>query len=649
MPFASIILPPLSLTQLRSVVMKELGIRVSVEILHLNHHFAQDIGINEYSFISEDHIELQRAGFGDWFFRQAAFPDLPDNTSAYLKRYGHLFGNEILARFAGQFTAMRERLNHYLDRLIETYRIDQADLVGFTSTFFQTLATAALANRIKAKNRNVVTVMGGANCETQMGRELVEVIANIDYVFSGPALISFPQLIRLLLEDRKEECESIDGVFTKQNKIRICGSIGKAIPQKKTEPASNQVGLLGRELDINVPIELDFDSFLDSFRWLVTGRETAKKPHLLFETSRGCWWGQKSHCTFCGLNGGTINYRAMEANTAREFVEDLFRRYAHRVDIFVSADNILPKEYLTDFLPQLNIPPNVSIFYEVKADLKEEEFKTLAKAHVFKVQPGIESLASSTLRLMRKGTTAFGNIQFLRWSVQYGIEPIWNLLVGFPGEGENVYEKYLEDMPLLTHLPPPTGAFPIRFDRFSPYFNLAGEYKLDLRPLDYYSFCYPSSGDALRNIAYYFYDGNFGAAYAVIAARFLQRLKEATDKWKVRWNAKDGQLPPRLYFKSDCRNIVYDSRSGIAIEHHLNETELVILKDLANPFDLEYLLATHPDLGRLEIEQTIATLSEKKVLFKEQNRWMSLVLPHIGRYQSNIPEGCDLVESHETA
>ena len=33
-------------------------------------------------------------------------------------------------------------------------------------------------------------------------------------------------------------------------------------------------------------------------------------PRLLFQTSRGCWWGAKQHCTFCGLNGQGMAYRS---------------------------------------------------------------------------------------------------------------------------------------------------------------------------------------------------------------------------------------------------------------------------------------------------------------------------------------------------
>ena len=34
------------------------------------------------------------------------------------------------------------------------------------------------------------------------------------------------------------------------------------------------------------------------------------RPVDVVETSRGCWWGERSHCTFCGLNGMGMTYRS---------------------------------------------------------------------------------------------------------------------------------------------------------------------------------------------------------------------------------------------------------------------------------------------------------------------------------------------------
>ena len=166
-----------------------------------------------------------------------------------------------------------------------------------------------------------------------------------------------------------------------------------------------------------------------------------------------------------------------------------------------------------------------------------EEMNTLTNARVKIIQPGIESLATTTLKLMKKGTTAFRNLCLMKFCAIYDIEPAWNLLIGFPGEGEDVYSKYVDDIPLLTHLPPPTGVYPVRFDRYSPYFMKSEEYGLDLHPLDYYSLIYPFPEEALDNLAYYFGDSNSGAEYAQMVSKWIGRTKR-------RWIA--GSTPGRI-------------------------------------------------------------------------------------------------------
>jgi hypothetical protein len=55
--------------------------------------------------------------------------------------------------------------------------------------------------------------------------------------------------------------------------------------------------------------------------------------------------------------------------------------------------------------------------------------KVLADAGITKIQPGIESMSSSTLSLMKKGTSVFHNLNFLKGCVIYFITPVWNLLI----------------------------------------------------------------------------------------------------------------------------------------------------------------------------------------------------------------------------
>ena len=60
-------------------------------------------------------------------------------------------------------------------------------------------------------------------------------------------------------------------------------------------------------------------------------------PLLLFESARGCWWGAKTQCTFCGLNGGSIGFRSKSA--LRVIDELRYLRRTHGVRRACATDN----------------------------------------------------------------------------------------------------------------------------------------------------------------------------------------------------------------------------------------------------------------------------------------------------------------------
>ena len=132
------------------------------------------------------------------------------------------------------------------------------------------------------------------------------------------------------------------------------------------------------------------------------------------------------------------------------------------------------------------------IFYEVKANLRREQLKLMAQAGVTHIQPGIESLSSNVLRLMRKGIRAIQNVNLLRWAQYYDIHVDWNLLWGFPGETEQDYTEQATAIPHLLHLPPPSSANRIWLERFSPLFTEHDTFRFRHRtPERSYRYIYP--------------------------------------------------------------------------------------------------------------------------------------------------------------
>ena len=606
MPFATLQFPSIALTQLKSVAESHFGDQVRIKILYLNHDFAHYLGIETYQVMNS--IQASNAGLGDWMYRSIAFPELPDNADAYLQRYYpqrdpgmEMRRRMILTRRAG--------LERFMESLVAKHQLAGEDIVGFTTMFAQNTASFAMARLIKKHNPAVTTIIGGANCETPMGKEVAVHVKAMDYVFSGPGLVSFPDFLRHRLNGDAAACDQIRGVYSKNNVETLQGR-----------------DAVGQELPIDVPVPLDYDSFLDEMDKSFPNKKI--EPYLLFETSRGCWWGERAHCTFCGLNGSTMMYRAMPSDQAIQLFEEMFTRYSDRCKRFDAVDNIMPREYLTDVFPYVKAPEGVELFYEVKADLKDREMEVLGKSGVTLIQPGIESLNSGTLKLMHKGVTSFQNIRFLKNCLRYGIDPVWNLLVGFPREKEDVYKKYCDDMPLLHHLRPPSGAFPVRFDRYSPYFTKAEEYGLKLSPYDFYRYVYPFPEESLNNLAYFFEDRNYASEYLSKMVMWRDRMGKGTARWTERFNGFDGRPRARLTLEPRAGGgaVIHDTRSGEALEHQIDDLEARILNDVdANGWRLSDI-AAHLGVEAEAIAPKIERLRSLGLLFEEGERMISVVI-----------------------
>lgn len=615
MPFAQWYRPPFALSQLSSLVQRELPGRASVEICHLNHDLATYFDAQLYDEIANEPEHLV-TGLGDWIFRGIAFPDLEDNTEQYFKRYYVGSGWE---GFRQRILRLRSELRRLLGDMIDRYGLANADIVGFTSMFAQNVASMAMARLIKEQSPDTTIVIGGANCETPMGAVLAQNYPFIDFAFSGPSLESFIDFLKCKLQGDEDGLHNIRGVVSKVN----CED-----PRFRSS--------IGRDHDIDDYFDPDYRSFVTAYDMQKESIarsggmriEDISSPVLYFETSRGCWWGERSHCTFCGLNGGTMAYNTMSPDVALRQFQSLFR-YAPWSLLYECTDNIMPKSYPKELFPSLDTPPKASIFYEVKVPMSERDMHTLVRARVNKVQPGIEALSTATLKLMGKGTTAFQNIQFLKTCVRLDIEPEWNLLIGFPGEDAKTYRKYQRDIPLLGHLPPPSVASLVRFDRYSVYFSRGDEYGLDLHPMDFYPLIYPFSESDLADLAYFFQDHKV-SPYHVNAAVWLDRLSDCIEQWREGWDDTGGRYYLELKHRAGGDHVIHDSRKGVSKTYSVDADTVAMLYRLSSPMRCDRIASEFGLTPEVATER-LSFLQDKDLLFEEDGRILSLVITEADR------------------
>jgi ribosomal peptide maturation radical SAM protein 1 len=306
-----------------------------------------------------------------------------------------------------------------------------------------------------------------------------------------------------------------------------------------------------RELDAS-PVP-DYDDYFErAERLRLTSGGTRRRTWIPLETSRGCWWGAKHHCVFCGLNGTTMQFRAKSANRVLQELAAL----AHKCGSFRFAcvDNILDLRYLRELFPAIiESGADYQFFYEVKSNLTRAQVRLLARAGVTHIQPGLESLSTAVLGHMRKGVTAAQNVNLLRWARYYGIKVAWNILWGIPGETASDYTRQAALVPHLAHLQPPDTDGRIWLERFSPIFTELPDDQFRFKaPERSYSYVYPAGMDLTK--AAYFFDYELEDA---LPDHAYDDLRQAIEEWRVAWQDAEPEL---TYWFAPGLLQIYDGR-----------------------------------------------------------------------------------------
>ena len=445
LPWMSPSLPSIQLATLASALERE-GIASDVHELYLD--YAAKIGLNLYN-----HISNLLGYLPEWIFSRHYYgPEYGDDLS---EMFAHLPLQEVLwPEYAEvMLKALEPITQDFLDDIVESVDWSQYDILGCSLTISQLGASMAFVRLIKLRHPELKIVFGGSQCAGPMGRAILRICPYVDVVVHVEGELVLCELVRRLRSD--EPVEGLPGVSCR-------GPNGKVL--------SGDPGGLFRPDAERLP--LCYDAY---FRRLIRLGLTEKlNPWLPFEGSRGCWYGQKVQCTFCGLHE-IMEFRAWTAEAVLAELERLYSRYG--IGRFYAMDLILPREFLRTLLPDVTRRGHSWMFFwEVKSNMRREEVEVLAAAGVRWIQPGIESLDADLLRLMKKGVSPLQNILLLKWCEELSIFCGWNLLFGLPGEAAQSYERMAQLIPKLFHLRPPSGGGEFQLHRFSPYFDHPKEF-----------------------------------------------------------------------------------------------------------------------------------------------------------------------------
>lgn len=509
-PFTALNLPALSAHLLQAWAARE-GLVVRILYTHLL--FARRVGRETYdAFSRRSTFDLSLPG--ERVFARAAhgLPPLGRNAARRLHREAFL-GTDMARNTGGlelvypvvrqatdeELLAMDARVDAFVDEVADRVANRRYLAVGCTCSFDQINATVALLRAVKRRQPELVTVVGGANCADSLAGGIASLDPDgqvIDHVFSGESEVAFTAFLQGIRAGRRPP-------------DRIVSSLPLSRLDESPLP---DFGEWDRQMARILPDQ----------------PEGPGQRELAWETSRGCYRGEKGHCRFCGLNGDDRRFRRKSPAGVAAGLAELSRRHPGRTVCL--ADNVFP-ESLLEPLGQSDHGANVQacLFPRVSG----AQALRIRRAGLTAVTLGIEALDSDLLARMDKGTTAADNVLALRNLQSAGVHPYWNLLWGFPGDHADSYRRTLALLPLLSHIVPPRAVYHLSIDRASPYHQDPQAHGIEaVVPLPAYADLFPEGVDPAR-MAHHFF-----GTYACGSHDHVDLVRELVDRvtgWRARW------------------------------------------------------------------------------------------------------------------
>ena len=542
-PFANTYMACLGVHVLQACA-REAGFAVGV--FYANMHFAERSGEGLYLKIPD----LLPPHLGERIFAAAAYgsaaaPGRDEEGYAEMLRGMSNTStmpnaDEIAAfqRVSSQCTEMKfsemQRIERetasWADEMCEAVARRDYRIVGCTTMFDETAASVAVLNRIKRIRPDVVTIIGGANCEGEMADGIASLGARIDTIFSGESEATFVDFVRrALTEDRPAE-PIIRGEMCEDMEALPCPDFTEFFEQRERLLPSSKI----RRTKLRIP----------------------------YETSRGCWWAEKHACKFCGYSAKRARYRLKSPDKVVRDLKVIMEGQPSRT--VQMADNVIPRESLPDLATKLSKEiSSIGITWSVRPNLSLREALALKRAGVTALLAGIESLSTSLLKRMNKGVSVRDNVALLRYGRVACLDMYWNMMWGFPGDQASDYEEMIDIMPLLRHLPPPSSFVPMGLARSSVYLDHPQEYGItNMRPRIASGCFLPPQAD-IGKIGSYF-DGDFDCA-SFSDLDVVRRLYDSLRAWQACWQGAGTQLlggAPKLHIAraSDGRYHLEDTR-----------------------------------------------------------------------------------------
>jgi len=486
-------------------------------------------------------------------------------------------------------------------------------LAGFSVSLCQLTSALYFIKHIKRKCPKLVVAVGGSTFSGSTTPEFFDLFPEIDLVVNGEGELPFSRLVGYLKASANfSALPPIAGIVTAE-------TAGIDKPPKRFQQMKNLA-------DLPPP---DYDDYFELLK-----SSTPRNmffPTLPLETSRGCWWqrastGRKaSGCAFCNLNQQWEGYRTKDPAQVTAEIDYLTAR--HQTLAVALADNVLPRKASKEIFSTLaGLKKDLRMFAEIRATTTRPELNLMVQAGMQDVQIGIEALSTSLLRKLHKGTTAIQNLEIMRDCEALGLENHSNLILHFPGSDEQDVAETLRSLDFAVPYRPLKGvAFWLGLG--SPVWQNPGDFGIkSVFNHPNWGRLFPSEIFASVRFMTQAYRGDLGYQ------RKIWRPVEARIKnWHKQYNEQQcgPQRSPALSQRDGREFLMIRQRSFNAetINHRLVGSSRKIYLFCRHHRSIKQIRGRFPSFSEDQLLFFLKMMVDKKLMFEEKNRYLSLAVP----------------------
>lgn len=274
-------------------------------------------------------------------------------------------------------------------------------VVGFSLCMWNVERSLHIAREVKMRSPSTKIVIGGPEVEPDNAFLLAQ--RGFDVAVTGEGEETFARILANLAKG--SELTTVPGVGLRTAR----GTVAFTVQRRATFPLGNYPSPYLQNI---IPIDPRGATYL--------------------EVARGCL----SQCSFCFYSRGDATCRRLDPGAVRDLVARLAAAGAK--DFSVLDPSFNQRSDFSDALRSMaaaNRDHALTFFAEVKPEgMMEDHLDLLAQAGFTRLEIGLQTLNTDTLRRVQRGGRPEAAIELALKLKQRGIDPVVDLIVGLPGD-----------------------------------------------------------------------------------------------------------------------------------------------------------------------------------------------------------------------